>query len=102
MVRILGYGNLSAGKKFILTLGSYSNMLTYSIPKPFVLTPSKLNTDAGYVILIAQHPICGFSQDLKLCSQPIDINQHSIKNMKSSVNKFDAIHKAYTDRIKYK
>ena len=28
--------------------------------------------------------------------------QHSIKNVKSPVNKFDAVNKAYTDRIKYK
>ena len=98
-VRILGCGNLSAGKKFILMLGSYSNMPTYSIPKPFVLTPIKLKTDASYVIRIEQ---CGFSQDLILCSQPIDMNQHSIKNVKSLVNKFDAVNKAYTYRIKYK
>ena len=52
LVRILGCDNLSAGKKFILLLGSYSNMLTYSIPKPFVLTPIELKTDAGFVILI--------------------------------------------------
>ena len=56
LVRILGCDNLSAGKKFILMLGSYSNMLTYSLPKPFVL-----KTDAGFVIWIDQHPICGFS-----------------------------------------
>ena len=30
------------------------------------------------------------------------MNQHSIKNVKSPVNKFDAVNKAYTDRIKYK
>ena len=30
------------------------------------------------------------------------MNQHSIKNMKSPINKFDAVNKAYTDRIKYK
>ena len=28
--------------------------------------------------------------------------QHSIKNVMSSVNKLDAINKAYSDRIKYK
>ena len=33
LVRILGCDYLSAGNKFILMLGSYSNMLTYSIPK---------------------------------------------------------------------
>ena len=86
LVRNLGCDNLSAGKKFILMLGSYSNMLTYSIPKQFVLTPIELKTDAGFVILIDQHPICGFSRDLILCSQPIHMNQHSIKNVKSPVN----------------
>ena len=30
------------------------------------------------------------------------MNQHSIKNVRSPVNKFDAVNKAYTDRIKYK
>ena len=30
------------------------------------------------------------------------MNQHSIKNVKSLVNKLDAINKAYADRIKYK
>ena len=30
------------------------------------------------------------------------MNQHSIKNVKSPFNKFDAVNKAYTDRIKYK
>ena len=30
LVRILGCDNLSAGKKFILMLGSYSNILTHS------------------------------------------------------------------------
>ena len=103
MVRILGCDDLSAGKKFILILGSYSNiMLTYSVPKPFASTPIKLKTDAGFVILIDQHPICGFSRELILCNQPIDMNQHSITNVKSPVNKFDAVNKDYADRIKYK
>ena len=102
MVRILGCDDRNAGKKFIYMLGSYSNMLTYSIPKPFVSTPIELKTDADFVILIDQHPICGFSRDLILCSQPIDMNQHSIKNVNSPVNKFDAVNKAYADRIKYK
>ena len=29
------------------------------------------------------------------------MNQHSIKNVKSPVNKLDAVNKAYVDRIKY-
>ena len=31
----------------------------------------------------------------------IDMDQHSIKNMMRPVNKFDAVNKAYADRIKY-
>ena len=30
------------------------------------------------------------------------MDQHSIKNVRSPVNKFDAVHKAYADHIKYK
>ena len=30
------------------------------------------------------------------------MNLHLIKNVKSSVNRFDAVNKAYADRIKYK
>ena len=30
------------------------------------------------------------------------MDQHSIKNVKSSVNRFDAVNKGYADRIKYK
>ena len=57
LIRILGCDDLSAGEKFILMMGSYLNMLTYSIPKPFVSTPIELKTDAGFVILIDR---CGF------------------------------------------
>ena len=55
-----------------------------------------------FAILINQRPICDFSQDVILCSQPIDMDLHLIKNVKSPVNKFDAVNKAYADRIKYK
>ena len=41
-------------------------------------------------------------QDEILCSRPIDMDQHSIKNVKNSVNRFDVDNKAYVDRIKYK
>ena len=30
------------------------------------------------------------------------MNQHSVKNVKSPVNIFDAVNKAYADRIKHK
>ena len=54
------------------------------------------------LILINQLPTCDFGQDVILCSQRIDMNLHLIKNVKSLVNKFDAVNKAYADRIKYK
>ena len=57
LVWILGCDNLSACKKFILMLGSYSNMITYSIPKLFVSTPIELKTDAVFVILIDQYVV---------------------------------------------
>ena len=52
--------------------------------------------------MINQLPICDFSQDVILCSQPMDMDQHSIRNVMSPVNKFDAVNKACADRIKYK
>ena len=64
--------------------------------------PIKINTDEGFIILINQLPICNFGQDVILCRQPIDMNLHLIKNVKSPINRFDAVNKAYADRIKYK
>ena len=52
--------------------------------------------------MISQLPTCDFGQDLISCSQPIDLDDYVIKNVKNSVNKFDAVNKAYADRIKYK
>ena len=52
--------------------------------------------------MINQLPICDFSQDVISCSQPTDMNLHFIKNVKSPVNQFDAVNKAYVDCIKYK
>ena len=100
----LGCLNLDNGKEFILLLGTSSNTIEYSRPNPdsVVPAPVKLNTSEGFVILINSHPICGFSQDLIVCRQPIDMSQHSIKNVKCPVNKLDAVNKAYVDRIKYK
>ena len=53
-------------------------------------------------ILINQLPICDFGHDVTSCSQPIDMDLHLINDVKSSVNKLDAVDKAYVDRIKYK
>ena len=52
--------------------------------------------------MINQQTICDFGQDLISCSQPIDMEDHLIKNLKNSVNKFDAVNKAYADRTKNK
>ena len=96
----LGCLTLDIGKEFLLLLGSDQNTLSYTRLNSGV--PVMLNTTEGFVVSIRSHPICGFSQDLILCSQPIDMNQHLIKNVKSPVNKLDAVNKAYADRIKYK
>ena len=64
--------------------------------------PIKKKTDVSFVILSKELPVCVFGQDEKLCSQPIDIDQHSIKNVKNPADRLDAVNKAYADRIKYK
>ena len=102
LVRSLGCNDLTAGKKFTLLLGSDTNMLTYSIPNSELPVPIKIKTDVCFVIVINELPICDFGQYEILCSRPIDIDQHSIKNVMSPVHKFDAVNKANADRIKYK
>ena len=42
------------------------------------------------------------SPDEILCSRSIDMDQHSIKNVRNPVERFDAVNKAYVDRVKYK
>ena len=64
--------------------------------------PINIKTDGGFIILINQLPLCDFGHDVILCSQHIDMNLHLIKNVKSPVNKLDAVNKAYADRIKHK
>ena len=102
MVRSLGCNDLSAGKKFTLLLGTDINMLTYSLPNSELPMPIKIKTDVGLAILIEELPICVFGRDEILCSRPIDMNQHSIKNVKNPADRLDAINKAYPDHIKYK
>ena len=46
--------------------------------------------------------LCVFDRDEILCSRPIDMDQHSIKNVKNPVERFDAVNKSYVDRVKYK
>ena len=64
--------------------------------------PVKIKTDVGFAILIKELPICVFGQDEIVCSQSIDMNQHSMKNVKSPIDRLDAVNKTYADRIKYK
>ena len=64
--------------------------------------PIKIKTDVGFAILINELLICVFRQDEILCSRPMDMDQHSIKNVTNPVHKFDAVNNAYADRIKYK
>ena len=52
--------------------------------------------------MIKEPPVCVFDQDEILCSQPIDMDQHSIKNVKNPIDRLDPVCKAYADRIKYK
>ena len=100
MVRSLGCNNLTTGKEFTLLLRTDTNMLSYSDSQ--LPVPVKIQTDGGFVILINQLSTCHFGHDVIYCSQPIDMDLHLIKNVKCSVNKFDAVNKAYIDRIKYK
>ena len=102
LVRSLGCNDLSAGKKFILLLGSDKNMLSYSVPNSGLPVPVKIKTDVRFAILIDELPICVFGRDEILCSRPIDMDQHSIKNVKNPTDKLDVVNKAYADRIKYK
>ena len=77
-------------------------MLSYSAPVSQLNVPIKIKADGGFAILINQLPICDFGQDVIVCSQPIDMNLHLIKNVKNPVNKLDAVNKAYVHRIKCK
>ena len=91
LVRSLGCNDIAAGKTFTLLLGSDTNMLSYSIPNSGLPVPVKITIDGDFAILINRLPICDFRQELILCNQPIDMNQHSIKNVKSPVIKLDAV-----------
>ena len=102
LVRSLGCNDLSAGNKFTLLLGTDTNMLTYSVPNSGLPVPTKIKTDVCFAILIDELPICVFDRDEILCSRPIDMDQHSIKNVKNPAYRLDAVNKAYADRIKYK
>ena len=102
LVRSLECNDLSAGKKFTLLLGTDINMPTYSVHNSGLPVPIKIKTDVGFAILIDELPICVFGRDEILCSRPIDMGQHSIKNVKNPVDRLHAVNKAYADCMKYK
>ena len=102
LVRRIGCNDLTTDTKFTLLLDTDINMLSYSFPDSQLPVPIKINTDRGFLILINQLPICDFDQDVILRSQPINMDLHLIKYVKSPVNRFDAVNKAYAGRIKYK
>ena len=102
LVRSLGCNDLSAGKKFILLLGSDKNMISCSVSNSGLPVPVKVKTDELFAILIKELPVCVFGQDEILYSQPIDMNQHSIRNVRNPIARLDAVNKAFADRIKYK
>ena len=77
-------------------------MITYSVPNSGLPVPIKITTDVGFAILIDEIPVCVFGREEILCSQPIDMDQHSIKNVKNPIDRLDAVNKAYADLIKYK
>ena len=62
----------------------------------------KKKTDVGFAILIKELSVCVFGQDEILCTQPIDMDQHSINNVKNPIDRLNAVNKTYSDRIKYK
>ena len=62
----------------------------------------KIKTYVDFAILIAELPIFVFGRDEILCRRPIDMDQHSIKNVENPADRLDAVNKAYANRIKYK
>ena len=78
--------------------------ICWIIPYPIegLPVPIKIKTYVGLAILINELPICVFGRDKIFCSLPIDVDQHSIKNAKNPIDRFDAVNKAYADCIKYK
>ena len=64
--------------------------------------PIKIKTDVGFAILINELSICVFGRDEIFCRRPMDMDQHSIINLKNPTDRLDAVNKAYADCIKYK
>ena len=76
-------------------------MLAYSVPNSGLPVPINIKTDVGFAILINELPICVYGRDEILSSRPIDMDQHSIKNVKNPADRLEAVNKTNADRIKY-
>ena len=61
-------------------------ILTYSIPNSGLPVPVKIKTDVCFSILIKELPVCIIGQDEIVCSQFIDMDQHSIKNVMNPID----------------
>ena len=74
--------------------------ICYRIPYPIqdYQCTIKIKTDVGFAILIDELTICVFGRDEICCSRPIDMDQHSIRNVKNPADRLDAVNKAYADR----
>ena len=75
LVRSLRYNDITVGKKFTLLLGTDTNTIVFRT-RYTIFSAYQNKTDGGFLILINQQPICHFSQDVILCSQPIDMDLH--------------------------
>ena len=91
-VKILGCNDLATGNKYAIIF----------LTRFTITSACQDKSDGCSLILINHLPIFDFGRDVILCSQPIDMDFLLINNVKSPVNKFDAVNKAYADRIKYK
>ena len=78
-----------------------TKMLTYSVPNSGLPVPIRIKTNVGCAILIDALRICDFGRDEILWSRPIDMDKHSMKNVKNPADRIDAVNKAYADGIKY-
>ena len=69
-------------------------MLSYSLPDSRLPVPVNKKIDGGFLIFINHQLTRDIGQDVILCSQPIDMDLHLKKNVKSPINNFDAVSKA--------
>ena len=58
-VRQLGRADLSAGRRFTLTLGNFQKQLQFAVtPPPQPQTPVTVHTSAGFLLMMDDRPVC--------------------------------------------